>query len=213
MRKTLILLSLLALLANGSCNKDNAEPSSSPIINTPQIDNFPNQVGYKWKYLVLINFDTVPDTLKVRIIGTKQLPNGENAKVWLLEYPDGSDTNFVTDINDTIKFYRHPYSVPNQNSLFYVFRTILFPLTVGKGWGGDMDSTSVIAKDTVQTSAGIFTDAINIVTHQWGPNYLYDENNWFVNKIGFVKTHIGLLDLGLGYSESWDLLSYDFGQR
>ncbi len=61
-------------------------------------------------------------TVKVTIVGTQKLIDGNKAFIWQYQYPSGNDTNYVTITNDTVKIY-DPFRIET-------LRNLQFPLNL-----------------------------------------------------------------------------------
>ena len=125
--------------------------------------------------------------------------------VWVYEFEDYIDTQYVSIKNDSILFYDHmdPLLVGN----YYIF-----PFEVGSGWGSSIDTSYVIEQTTIITEAGEFVNSYRIKRQNNGYNYFLDADMWFVNKIGIVAIEKVEINLGPFVYSKWELLDYDTGQ-
>ena len=172
---------------------------------------FPHAVGNWWIYDVYDSVRSTSDTVTVTIVDTTRLENGALATVWLYEYPDRVDTQYVTVSGDTVNMYSDRQRSTNFRSARYVL-----PLEVGNGWRGLLisDSTIVRDKDSVCVTAGCLPGGFRIESNWGGFNVYGHRTDWLVPGIGVVSIHlqwICTVCMGPfpGINEYWDLLSYD----
>ena len=144
---------------------------------------FPNALNSHWRYL---KAGPKEQYLDVKIIGETRMENGQKAAVWVYNYPDETDTNYVIESDDNIKVIEAP-----GNRLK---REINFPLYVGKSWASSSkygDSTRVIGKTTLTTPAGNFPDTYILTnipnTRYRVGNYRKIDTIWFTPDIGITK--------------------------
>src|SRR5271165_6129718 len=97
-------IGVLLLLSAAGCHKSNTGNASSQ-------DLFPNRIGDSWHY-------TVKDTtirgsqdsgstqynVDVLIVDTVKWANGITAAIWQYKYPGWTDSNYVFETGDTIRF-------------------------------------------------------------------------------------------------------------
>src|SRR5450755_525 len=105
--KSVLLYSIIFLFIVG-CKKSNNNNDHQKATEI-----FPNKVGDTWLYLVndtTVNRSTPNDSpavqynLTVSVINSIQLQGGIRANVWVYIYPDRTDTNYVFQKEDTIRF-------------------------------------------------------------------------------------------------------------
>ncbi|MEO6540089.1 MAG: hypothetical protein ABIN74_03815, partial [Ferruginibacter sp.] len=108
MRKQILIVILVSVAAISSCRKENDPPQNI-------ISEFPNEIGNHWRYLYTWGTAIVhQDTIDVDIVGTRAMPNGQTAKVWVYKvqsnsYPALIDTNYVIVDSQLVKVYLRSY--------------------------------------------------------------------------------------------------------
>jgi hypothetical protein len=207
--KITLFLLLITTMVN-SCKRD--EFSNLTKTHHPQIDYFPNEIGYEWKYSYYDSVAMVSDTVKVKIVGQTILSNGQQAFIWQFNYAHNIDTNYVFKIGDTIKIYEK-YFAPNISKM-YCKDAYILPLSVGQYWTPPyygVDTTKVISEVNCIVSPGVLQDGFYIYREAHGLNYFLREKNWFVPQIGLVKMKKNIYDFNY-INENWQLISYNFPQ-
>ena len=202
---------LFLVLATG-CKKSN---DSSVIVNTASQELFPNQIGDKWHYRVIdttfvANQATTSTQyfVDVTIVGNTKILNGINANVWQFKYPDHTDSQYVYQTGDTIKFY--------GNSQVYRFGQYIFPFTSGSFWEYVSSPpelpqyVTVTGPTDITVSKSLFIGAWRISGAAGGPDTSFGIDNWFEDHVGFVKIYFNSFGelLFTRHNLDWYLVSY-----
>ncbi len=164
-------------------------------------NDFPNTIGDNWTYSVYDSLANELDTVKVKIIGEKVLPNSVVSKIWIYSGGNFNDTNYVAFYDDTLKVFQ-------KNDLVYPTEQIVFPLSVGKVWGIYGDTSNVKAIENVSVNAGNFNNAYHIFRKATGLNFQLLEDVWIVPKVGIVKKNKYEYSLGPFENSHWELLNF-----
>jgi hypothetical protein len=178
---------LLLVLATG-CKKSNIE-------NTAAQGQFPNQIGDKWRYLVIdttvhVNQDSsfTQYYVDVIIVDTVKIQNGITATLWQLNYPDHTDTNYVYLSGDTIKFVdRYGWNLLGQ---------YIFPFTSGSFWEY-VPSLPAIPQYVTVTGPADITVSNNTFLGAWR---IYGFVKKYFNPYGYFNT--------IRHNLDWSLVSY-----
>src|SRR5215208_229231 len=116
MRRIFTILTLCIFLF--SCKKET-------IHRVAGTEYFPNTVGNYWRYKYVDSIANTSVPVDVNIIGDAVLPGGQNARIWTYTFPDHTDTNFVYQVGDTIRFVDRWQTVRN---------TYIIPLVLNNKW-------------------------------------------------------------------------------
>jgi hypothetical protein len=184
-----LIIAFMVLLA--SCHKETSTLSS----NTEASEYFPNKAGDKWMYNVYDSVASKMEEVSVEITGTKTLPTGEIANVWMYKYTNKTDSNFVFQAGDTVKIIRDS----DLNGTNYLIRKkYIIPLFVGNSWINQYifdyfnDSIHVISETSLRVNNLEF-DSTYFLTELGETNSMpFDYINaeeYFQPKIGFVRMH------------------------
>lgn len=191
-----------------SCSKETASK------NTKASEYFPNSLGDYWEYNVKRTttgyLDKENYTVKVTIVGTQKLIDGNNASIWQYQYPSGNDTNYVTITKDTVKVY-DPFRIETLRGLQFPLKIYLIPFQDGKRWDGKLlliDSSHVTNAPTVSTKFETFKDCFSIYHYYLAPNTEYIDTIWFKPNIGFIKNYYNHYVLAPPTTEVWELQKY-----
>lgn len=201
----LLLLALLSVMSF-SCKKEVVQAD----------DYFPNEVGYQWTYR-WTNSNGV-GAIMVKIVDSKPLPDGKEAKVWQYTYNNGSniyfDTLWVVSTNNEVSIYNNS-DLSDSSQMPYEKLHYIFPLENGRQWFGNLpqgDTTKVLNQKTVSVPAGTFDDVFRIskdigfATNAWVNDTLY-----FKEYIGLVKFSQHEFQLGSVLGDGvWELTDYNF---
>ena len=208
--KTIPFYSIILLFALG-CKKDNNHA------NVNATDIFPNKVGDTWLYLV--NDTTVHvfngnDTtiaqynLDISVIDSVQLAGGIKANVWVYNYPGGTDTNYVFQNGDTIRF------AANTRSYINIVRQYIIPLSLHNSWQYVPDfsgftSVTVDSQSNIIVGQNHFDNAFHIYGDAGMPDAGFVIDEWLENNVGVVKRylHEGGIS-GVNHFTTWSLVSY-----
>lgn len=208
--KTILLCCTLLLFAFG-CKKNNNSDNGNTI-NTYATDIFPNKVGDTWLYLVndttvnLFSHDSsaIQYSMSISITDSVQLPEGIKANVWVYNFSGNTDTNYVFQKGDTIRF------MDKTNT--YIARQYIIPLKLHNSW----EYVQGIYDVTVDSQANIiigqnhFDDAFNLDGYQGLPDAIFYIDEWVVNNVGVVKRYFnpsGEL-INIRHVIGWSLLSF-----
>ena len=185
-----------------SCGRESVGPSGA------EIADFPNYVGSYWKY---VRYDSLswPDTVRidtvlVSIVDTTVLSNDETASVWVYEFEDRPDTQYVSIVNDTVRVYRNA----EPSYLDYIY---IFPLEVGKSWGTTVwDSSRVVDEEEITVPFGTFQKSFRVDRLATGTvDYYLSTSAWIVNKVGMVQLNRFIYGIGPLAHDRWELLNYE----
>jgi len=195
---------VLLLLAAG-CNKSNTQ-------NTSSMDVFPNTVGDSWHYLV--KDTTIQGNLEsgstqyyvdVLIVDTIKWPNGITAEIWQFKYPGWTDSNFVYQKGDTVRF------MDRTNS--YIVRQYIMPFVTGSSWPyiPGISSVTVIGQNNVTIGNNVFTNAWQIYGDAGMPDTIFTIDQWFKDNIGFVRLYLNSFGelIITKHIQDWSLVSYN----
>jgi len=187
----------VVLLAGSGCE---STTSSVPNI-TYSKEYFPNKPGDQWVYNVYDSVLNTQEIVTVRVIGTKELPDKNVAKVWLFEYPDVTDTSYVVTLKDTILFY-----APDLISIDHVYLT---PLRVGSTWTGGWtnDQYAVQTSGSVIVNTMRFDSAYEIKETAHSLNFFRKKDEWFVPGLGMVERNWYEYNLSPPENKVWKLKS------
>jgi hypothetical protein len=204
-RLTTILLSALLI---SSCNKDTVKPNISAS------EYFPNSSGDYWEYDVhdsTAGYTEVENyTVKITIAGITKLIDGNDAYVWLYEYPSRNDTNYIRIVGDTVKVFDLIYS-RSIRDLQFPREIYIIPFSAEQRWDGKLlliDSFHVYTAPSIDTHAGVFTNCFNIYHHYLAPNTEFIDNYWFKPNVGMVKISYNHYVLNPRTFRIWNLKKY-----
>src|SRR5450432_815960 len=195
---------LLLLLAAG-CNKSNTGNTGSPNL-------FPNRIGDAWHYLVRdttlqgnLDSGSTQYNVDVLIVDTVKWPNGITASIWQYKYPGWTDSNFVFQTGDTVRFM-------NRNNS-YIVRQYIMPFVSGSSWPyiPGISSVTVIGQNTITVGSNVFTNAWQIYGSAGMPDAIFTIDQWFKDNIGFVRLYLnpsGEL-IFTRHIQDWSLVSYE----
>jgi hypothetical protein len=162
--------------------------------------SFPNATGDTFTYAVIDSLNNTNFNLQVSVLGYQKLPNGKVANMWIFNYPNMIDTNYVVSNVDSAVVY--------DKSKIYITQVYHFPLAVGNKWGQPRDSIYVNGKCSINTAAGEFANAFLINEKAYSNNYFFKRDQWFVQNIGIVKQNLYERNLGSVTYQTWTLTSY-----
>jgi len=203
--RTLFLFTLLSVMSF-SCKKEVVQAD----------DYFPNEVGYHWTYRWLN--DATVGTIEVKIVDSKPLSGGQEAKVWRYTYNNGSniyiDTLWVISTNNEVSIYNN-FCLSDSSQMPYERLHYFFPLENGRQWFTNVpqgDTTKVLNHETVSVPAGTFDDVYRISKDVgYATNAGVNDTLYFKEHIGLVKFFQHDFQLGpvLG-NGVWELTDYNF---
>lgn len=87
--------------------------------DTMSVHEFPTSIGSQWKYAVYDSLAQQRDTLVVTILGRTVLPGDIPAFIWQFAYRSRIDTQYVSTLADTVRFYTSSFDEWSQPN--YVF--------------------------------------------------------------------------------------------
>jgi len=183
-------------------------------INTESSEYFPNKVGNQWEYLVTDSTGTAEGVkkylLQVNIIGSKKLADGKEAQIWIYNYLNKVDTNFVRIESDTVKVIDRLYN--NDPKPFDFPKAMyLIPFAVNKMYKGKLycvDNYMVTKADTLKINNISYFNSFLINYHYEGPNMEYNDKIYFKPNIGVIKLDMVHYDLAPIDHKTWELKSY-----
>lgn len=221
MKTILYCCGLVSLFIFPQCTKDNTLSPSDPMT----VNTFPNTVGDSWIYKVINYQKNTVDTVKVSILGKVKNNFGRDTfTLWQYQWPDKIDSQFVSVINDTVRFYDYQYyNSPHYNQ--GLLNVYIFPLTANDSLNFNTNNTffrlrevtmftsfdiSVPQNDSVMIQKSAFHVQKKFLMDVWGqpPAYFIIDDD-FVPGIGMVKEEQQYL-LGAGSTkvETWILLHF-----
>jgi hypothetical protein len=203
-----ILIGLLFLVLAVGCKKGD----SGNIGNTSSSDIFPNKIGDTWHYLVKDTIiqgsqdgGAVSYNVDVVIVDTIKWSPGVTASIWQYHYPAWTDSNYVFQSGDTIKFMDRTKSL--------LVKQYIIPFTSGLSWPyvPGFDNVSVTGQAAITVGNNTFADASQIYGGAGMPDASFMIDEWFEDHVGFVKNYFnpsGEL-LYTKHILDWSLLSYE----
>jgi len=205
-----IIFCCISLVFASGCSKNNNSDNQNAT------DIFPNKVGDTWLYLV--NDTTVnranPDSpavqyyLTVSVIDSIQLPGDIRANVWVYSFPGGTDTNYVFQKGDTIRFIDINQTVYSLDSRQYII-----PLSLHESWQYSMPSFHEVTVDSqfdIVVGQNRFENVFHIFGYAGMPDAGFVIDEWIKDYVGIVKRHFnpsGML-IDPRHVTAWSLISY-----
>ena len=200
-----VLISLTALLLVLGCTK------GSISSNNKSKDVFPDKIGDTWVYHVTNTTVNGNDStalqydMNVSVTDSVRLPGGIIANVWIYKFLNTTDTNYVYQNGDTVKFLDKTKSFP--------LRQYIIPFSLHNSWQyipGDFPAT-IDAQGDINVGVNDFPDAFHLhVNANAGlPDASFGIDEWIENNVGVVTRSIYPLGLiFLKHVISWSLVSY-----
>lgn len=191
-----IFLILILSIVFICCKKDNRQ-----IENRSGSEYFPNTIGDYWKYRYVDSFDNSTSFVDVSIVGNKTLSNGQDAKVWQFKFTDHTDTNYVYQISDTIRFL---------NLYLDIVNTYIVPLSLNDKWENSFlsDSIEVKGRRTFILNKRNFDNSFLLNEHGYSFNYSLTRVEWFCPKVGMLTKARKEFNLGPSDNSYWELVEY-----
>ncbi len=200
-----IHIGVLFLVLVVGCKKSNN-------INTNSQDIFPNKIGDTWHYLVKDttiqggqDISSIQYDVDVVIVDTVRLPNGITAAIWQYNYPPLTDSNFVFQSGDTLRF------MDRTNS--FLVRQYIIPFSTGSSWPYilGIENVSVIGQGTVSIGNNTFTDAWHIYGNAGMPDGIFNVDERFEDHVGFVRKYLNPFGelIYTKHIQDWSLMSYE----
>ncbi len=201
-----VLLYLTAILLASGCRKSSNGNGS----NNESTDAFPNKVGDTWVYKVMDTLDNANNrtssqyNMNVSITGIVTLPGGIMATIWVYSYLNTSDTNYVYQTGDTIKFLDATKS--------YAVRQYIIPISLHNSWQyiPGVSDVTIIEQGNISVGGNNFPNAFHLNGSTGMPDAIFGIDEWIENNVGVVKRYInpfGELIIVKHYI-SWSLISY-----
>ncbi|MGH2564978.1 MAG: hypothetical protein ACRDE5_10715 [Ginsengibacter sp.] len=193
---------LIGLILALGCTKDNN--------NKETADVFPDKPGDMWIYNVvdtLVNgssYSVSQYYMNVNITGSVVLPGDITATVWVYNYNNNTDTNYVYQNGDTIKFLDK-----TKSSLV---RQYIIPIRLNNSWQyvPGISDVTIIEQGNIIVNGNSFTNAFHLNGNAGMPDAIFGIDEWIENNVGIVKRYInpfGELIITKHYT-SWSLVSY-----
>lgn len=202
--KTIQLYMFIFLLAL-SCNKSNTGNNGSP-------NSFPKTIGDSWHYLVkdtTVQGNVITGTTQykvdVQIVGTVKWSNGITAAIWQFLYPGLTDSNYVYQTGDTIRF--------TDRTNTTIVRQYILPFVSGASWQyvPGLGKVTVAGPQVKTVGNNIYDSAWQIYGSAGIPDAIFTIDEWYKDNIGFVNLYINpsgeLIDIK--HFQEWSLVSYE----
>ena len=182
------------------CNKDN-NPNQNQTENVNGSEYFPNTVGDYWKYKYVDSLNNSTSYVDVNIVGNKNLSNGQTAKIWLFTFSDHVITNYVYQINDTVRFL---------NVYSEIINTYVIPLIQNNKWENSFlfDSIEVTGQQTFILNKKNFDNSFLLNERGYSFNYSLTRVEWFCPNVGMLTKRRKEYNLGWSDDSFWELVEY-----
>jgi hypothetical protein len=196
---------ILLLILVAGCHKSNT-------VNTGSQDLFPNKIGDNWHYMVKdttlqgnLDSGSTQYNVDVLIVDTFKWINGITATIWQFNYPGWTDSNYVFQTGDTIRF------MDRTNT--YIVRQYIIPFATGSSWPyiPGISNVTVLGQSDITVGSNVFTSAWQIYGYAGMPDASFTIDQWFKDNIGFVRLYLnpsGELIL-TKHIQDWSLISYE----
>lgn len=155
--------------------------------NGLRVDEFPQAPGTCWTYSVYDSVNGTTDTLDVTVLHDTVV-NTIAATLWQFAYRSHTDTQYVSSVEDTIRFYEPP---------LFENHKYIFPLEVGIGWSGDyaVDTSIVLLTENVSVPAGVFPNSFLVKEIRYTPlQSVVESYVWLAQNVGVVKLRRKIYD-------------------
>jgi hypothetical protein len=206
--KTLVFCTMILLFVI-ACRK-NAVSSA----NQNGSDTFPDKIGDSWTYLVNDTTYTLQTplvitqyTMTVSVIDSITLPGGIKAHVWVYNYQNVSDTNFVFHNGDTVFF------ASNKRYDMEIVRKYVIPIRLNNSWQysvGSVHNVRVDSQANIVVVSQEYENAFHLYGYPGRPDEIITIDEWYANNVGIVKRYVdasGTLNPNK-YLTLWTLVSY-----
>lgn len=185
--------------------------------NQTATDVFPNKVGDTWLYLVndtTVNRSAPNDSpaaqynLRVSVIDSIQLQGGIRANVWVYIYPDRTDTNYVFQKGDTIRF------IDIDQTIYSVYaKQYIIPLSLNSSWQYSTPSFSDVTvglQSNIIVGQNHFDNTFHLSGNAGMPDAGFVIDEWIENNVGLVKRHFNPSNMLIDprHVTAWSLISY-----
>ncbi len=196
---------ILLLILVAGCHKSNT-------VNTVSQDLFPNKIGDNWHYMVKdttlqgnLDSGSTQYNVDVLIVDTVKWTNGITAAIWQYNYPGWTDSNYVFQTGDTMRF------MDRTNT--YIVRQYIIPFATGSSWPyiPGISNVTVTGQGDITVGSNVFTSAWQIYGDAGMPDAIFTIDQWFKDNIGFVRLYLnpsGELIL-TKHIQDWSLISYE----
>ena len=192
-------LYLAILVFTASCQKTETDKHLAS-------EYFPNSIGNYWRYKYVDSVFMKSAMVDVKIVGDTTLPGGQNAKIWITKYPARTDTSFVYQVDDTIKFVNQGLSIRNA---------YIIPLQLNNQWRANQDymfdSIRVSENRRYYMNNQYFENSF--LLHESGhlPNERRERIEWFCPNVGMLTMteYDAFLIANTTSTFYWELIDYD----
>jgi hypothetical protein len=196
---------VVVLLIVTGCNKSNNQ-------NTASRDVFPNRIGDSWHYLVRdttiqgnLDSGSTQYNVDVLIVDTVKWSNGITAAIWQYKYPGWTDSNYVFQTGDTLRF------IDRTNS--FIVRQYIIPFVTGSSWQyvQGISNVTVIGQNNITVGNNVFTNAWQIFGNAGMPDAIFTIDQWFKDNIGFVRLYLNPFGESIitKHIQDWSLTNYE----
>jgi hypothetical protein len=189
------ILSSIILL---SCSKDSQ--------NIPASDYFPNSIGSHWKYKFVDSVTNTSSFVDVSIVGIKTLTGGIVATIWTYAFQNHTDTSYVYQKGDTVRFVDADQRIQN---------TYVLPFVLNNQWATypdfKYDSSRVIDNRSFILHDHKFDNSYFILKYGYLPNSRWSRNEWFCPTIGMItRNDKSFFTIANEHTNTyWELLNYN----
>jgi hypothetical protein len=208
--KTILFFCSILLLFTG-CKKS--------VVNTLDgkkgTDIFPNKVGDAWLYVVndtLVNRVTnekqvTQYNMTVSVIQSAQLGGGIPAKMWVYSSVAGSDTNYVFQAGDTVRF------IDNRQYPWQITKQYIIPLQLHNSWPYDQNSfqnVMVDLQENISVQQHDYENAFHIGGYSGMPDGMVFISEWIAPNVGVVKRYSNASGMIIQqfHITGWTLINY-----
>lgn len=209
--KTILFFGCALLLLTG-CKKSEI----NTLDGKKASDIFPNKTGDTWLYLVndtlvnrLSNDQQVAQyNLTVSVIRSVQLTGGIRANIWVYSSGAVSDTNYVFQTGDTIRF------IDNQQNMYsQVARQYIIPLQLHNSWPysePSFQNISVDLQENITVQQHNYENASHIAGYSGMPDGMFEIREWIAPNVGVVKRYFNGSGMILQqiHITGWTLINY-----
>lgn len=178
---------------------DTTESSDPPVVPmVAGIEQFRNNVGDHWTYVVYDSIRRSTDTVVVEVTRAPHPAEPPFRNAWVYTGTNHQDTVYVVTEGKRVAIYESPVAAEPM-------QVILFPLQDGATWGSGPDVSVVHAEPGFQSVAG--HGAFRIERRVVGANYTLHLTLWLVPDGGIAKIERREFNLGPAAREEWMLVA------
>ncbi|MEE9443536.1 MAG: hypothetical protein V3V99_12805 [candidate division Zixibacteria bacterium] len=183
-------------------------------LTTFYIEQFPNDIAFFWKYESYDSINNIYDTVFVLVTDTITVSTVSGdilGKVWVYDYGDRQDTEYVAVVDNRIEVYPLPrITIPELNPLRDYYYE--FPLTVGRYWGilFFFPIPDVFEKVPVRYRQGGEFTAFKHFYSQQGLSYFKGVESLLVPNIGVMSRTVREYNLGPMTKVTYELIDYGY---